>query len=46
MLSLSYEEYLENFKDILQDVFQLAPTPLDVDKLEAEDLKRICYFVP
>ena len=46
VLSLSYEEYLENFKDILQDVFQLAPTPLDVDKLEAEDLKRICYFVP
>ena len=40
MLSLSYEEYLENFKDILQDVFQLAPTPLDVDKLEAEDLKE------
>ena len=46
MLNLSYEEYLENFKDILRDVFQLAPTPLDVDKLEAEDLKRICYFVP
>lgn len=46
VLSLSYEEYLENFKDILQDVFQLAPTPLDVDKLEAEDLKRICHFVP
>ncbi|MDW4374272.1 type I restriction endonuclease subunit R [Staphylococcus saprophyticus] len=40
VLSLSYEEYLENFKDILQDVFQLAPTPLDVDKLEAEDLKK------
>lgn len=40
MLSLSYEEYLDNFKDILQDVFQLAPTPLDVDKLEAEDLKK------
>ncbi|MEJ7400659.1 type I restriction endonuclease subunit R, EcoR124 family, partial [Staphylococcus epidermidis] len=40
VLSLSYEEYLDNFKDILQDVFQLAPTPLDVDKLEAEDLKK------
>lgn len=44
MLSLSYEEYLENFKDILQDVFQLAPTPLDVDKLEAEDLKKNLLF--
>ncbi|OFP27818.1 type I restriction endonuclease subunit R [Staphylococcus sp. HMSC068H08] len=40
VLSLSYKEYLENFKDILQDVFQLAPTPLDVDKLEVEDLKK------
>ena len=40
MLSLSYEEYLGNFKDILKEVFQLAPTPLDVDKLEAENLKK------
>ncbi|MFI9578929.1 type I restriction endonuclease subunit R, EcoR124 family, partial [Staphylococcus capitis] len=40
VLSLSYEEYLDNFRDILQNVFQLAPTPLDVDKLEAEDLKK------
>ena len=40
VLSLSYEEYLGNFKDILKEVFQLAPTPLDVDKLEAENLKK------
>ena len=40
MLSLSYEEYLGNFKDILKEVFQLAPTPLDVDRLEAENLKK------
>lgn len=44
MLSLSYEEYLDNFRDILQDVFQLAPTPLDVDKLEAENLKKSLSF--
>ena len=40
VLSLSYEEYLGNFKDILKEVFQLAPTPLDVDRLEAENLKK------
>ena len=46
VLSLSYEEYLGNFKDILKEVFQLAPTPLDVDRLEAENLKRICHCIP
>lgn len=40
VLSLSYEEYLADFKDILDKVFQLAPTPFDVDQLEDEDVKK------
>ncbi|MGV3244889.1 type I restriction endonuclease subunit R [Staphylococcus sp. 11261D007BR] len=37
VLSLSYEEYLAAFKEILQHVYQLAPTPFDVDQLESEE---------
>ncbi|WP_422404724.1 type I restriction endonuclease subunit R [Mammaliicoccus sp. JADD-157] len=40
VLSLSYDEYLADFKDILDKVFQLAPTPFDVDQLEDEDVKK------
>ncbi|MBI5976017.1 type I restriction endonuclease subunit R [Staphylococcus canis] len=41
VLSLSYEAYLDEFKSILDMLYPLAPTPLDVDKLESEeDQKR------
>lgn len=40
VLSLSYNEYLDHFKAILKEVFQLAPTPLDVDKLETDELQK------
>ncbi|MDU4450500.1 MAG: hypothetical protein E7I78_10965 [Staphylococcus lugdunensis] len=40
LLSLSYNEYLDHFKAILKEVFQLAPTPLDVDKLETDELQK------
>ncbi|ALX47788.1 type I restriction endonuclease subunit R [Lentibacillus amyloliquefaciens] len=40
VLSSSYEEYLSHFQDILQRVFRIAPTPMDVDQLEKEEDQR------
>ncbi|UXR86966.1 type I restriction endonuclease subunit R [Staphylococcus felis] len=40
VLSLSYEEYLTLFKEILKNVYTLAPSPLDVDKLESEEEQK------
>ncbi|MDQ7193593.1 type I restriction endonuclease subunit R [Staphylococcus felis] len=40
VLSLSYDEYLTVFKDTLKTVYTLAPTPLDVDKLESEEQQK------
>ncbi|TMN22688.1 type I restriction endonuclease subunit R [Lentibacillus cibarius] len=40
VLSASYEEYLNAFQDILQRVFKIAPTPVDVDQLEEEEDQR------
>ncbi len=37
VLSGSYDEYLNAFKDVLKQLFNIAITPEDVDKLERED---------
>jgi len=41
VLSASYEEYLTAFKETLQRVFRMAPTPGDVDALEAESEQKV-----
>ncbi|MGI2314208.1 type I restriction endonuclease subunit R [Staphylococcus cohnii] len=37
VLSLSFDEYLTTFQALLQDLFDIAPTPGAVDQLERED---------
>lgn len=37
VLSLSFDEYLTTFQALLQDLFDIAPTPGTVDQLERED---------
>lgn len=37
VLSLSFDEYLTTFQALLQELFDIAPTPGDVDQLERED---------
>src|SRR5699024_3311263 len=37
VLSLSFDEYLTTFQTLLQDLFDIAPTPGAVDQLERED---------
>lgn len=37
VLSLSFDEYLTTFQTLLQELFDIAPTPGDVDQLERED---------
>lgn len=37
VLSASYEEYLKDFKDSFKKLYEIAPTPESVDKLEREN---------